>query len=259
MFPRIVRFVRSSLVTTGAGMIAVGASDALLDDSPETRYSSSALALAGLATMAAGHYLEREDARFIPQPVENAVHRILSEILGYCKTIGIIGGLTHLAKRAGPTSAATSMLLTGFCFPDMAKQELLSSVSVHYKMPWEKLRFLIIISGDYLTASSMKKVVNGEDLDVLSIVSLPIGFALMLGEMMYTCKNDIWGQLREGVNPQAVLTHTMNRRALKLQIGLGTMLTMQDIITERTDNYSIVSNAYTALVNVFLFASLVEI
>jgi hypothetical protein len=39
---------------------------------------------------------------------------------------------------------------------------------------WEKLRFAILTAGDFLLGSGMKKVVNGEHLDIFSIVALTL-------------------------------------------------------------------------------------
>jgi hypothetical protein len=253
----------SFLKYVGFGMVATGVQDGGLDDNPNSVYYNSAIAVLGFVGWAVGTYLESRESdapQFWPQNSTDLIRRTLN----YAAGAGVVCGLTHLIKHAGPTSAAMGTLGAGIFLP-VATQELsLAAIRPTTKMKWEKLRFAILTAGDFLLGSGMKKVVNGEHLDIFSIVALPLGFALTIGEGVYTYQSDIKPLAANVSNQQeqnrmlADVFRVLNKRMMKLTVGLGTLFTLQDIIQGSTDKYSIANDVYVMLTNIFLFAALLE-
>jgi hypothetical protein len=253
----------SLLKYVGFGMVATGIQDGGLDDNPNSAYYNSAIAVVGFVGWAVGSYLESREAnapRFWPANSTDLIRRTLN----YAAGAGAVCGLTHLIKQVGSTSAAIGTFSAGIILPVAAEELKVAANRLTPKMKWEKLRFAILTAGDFLFASSMKKVVNGEHLDILSIVALPLGFALAIGEGVYTYKNDIKPLVVNALNQydqsrlSADVLRVLNKRLMKLTVGLGTLFILQDIIQGNTDKYSIANDIYVILTNIFLFAALLE-
>jgi hypothetical protein len=251
------------LKSIGFGMVVTGVADGFLNDDPASPYYNTAIAVIGFAGWATGQYLESRELAPPPFWPTNSTD-LIKRALTYATGTGVATGLIHLIKQTGPNSAALGNIGTGI-FLTSAIQELnLILTQGSTKLKWEKLRFAILTVGDYLTGAAMKKVVNGESLDLFSIISLPLGFLMVISEGVYTYKNDIKPIALSGsaqLDQARLLSNlfrSLNKRAIKLTVGLGSLFTLQDILMSKQDKYSISSDAYVMLTNVFLFAALME-
>jgi hypothetical protein len=251
------------LKITGIGLVAAGSQDCFLDDAPNSSYYNSAITVVGFFSWALGTVIERrQNARAIDEAsrtpwIPRNSTELIKTSLKYSIGVGVVTGVTHLAKQVGTNSAAIGMATGALIFPvaiqELSRAEMFSGT----KLKWEKLRFALLNIGDYLTGSSMKKIFNGVPLDIFSIVSLPLGLALSLGEAVYTYKNDVKPQL-ESAGALAI-TSALNKRVLKLNIGLGTLFILQSLLMGETDKYSIDSDVYIMVTNIFLFMALMKI
>jgi hypothetical protein len=123
---------------------------------------------------------------------------------------------------------------------------------IHSDIPalkWERLRFLVLFLGDYTSMSGTRKLMNGDSLDLYTLISMPIGFALSISEWIYGRYHD------EGVTIGSATV----RRTFKLSTGLGSVFILKNILQGIDNNYAIFDYTYSALSNVFLILTLLEL
>jgi hypothetical protein len=257
MFGRVLKYV-------GFGLVVAGLQDEAIDfsDGSKAILYDCVIALAGLLTWGAGNYLEMR-APAVPQTSPHSTE-LIKKALRYGAGTGLSCGLVHLSKHTNTNSSAMSDINSG-CMLFIAAQELnLVVASGTTKLKWEKLRFAILTIGDYFTFYAGKKLLNREHLDLFSMITLPLGLGMVFGEAAYTFKNDMQPLITTGVRgidrARKInnFMRVLNKRMIRLTVGLGTIFILQDLIFGTRDKYSIASDAYGLLANFMLFAALME-
>ncbi|GEM_PF-6105261 len=235
------------LKNIGFGLVATATQDELFEDTTSP-YNIAAMVF-GACSWLAGIYLEAKFSDPNKKSYCNSTN-LIQKGLGYSAGLGVVNGVTHLIKQKYLISANVSNLMGGLWLYPSAIQELEKATTSEIpKLKWEKLRFLVLFAGDYLSATGIKHLINSEYLDLFTLISMPIGLALSISEGVYGYKNDI------GLN----ISSTLNRRAFKLSIGLGSIFILKNILMGSNDKYSIADNTYSVLTTILLFAALVEL
>lgn len=257
----------SFLKSLGFGMAVTGAVNDFLDPADYSIYYNSAISILGFFSWAVGTYLDCRAARnedapsFLPRGSTEMIKTGIRYTAGLCA----VSGITHLAKQQGNNSAGVSEFYAGAIALPSAIYELNLITKYHIrKLKWEKLRFAILSVADYFVGAAITKVLNREPLDLFSVISLPLGFAMILAEGVYTIMNDVkpidtTGSPDEDKKiARKNLGTALNKRNMKLTLGLSIIFIIQDIFVGHTDKHSINSDVYMIISNIFLFAALMQ-
>ncbi|MEO8402756.1 MAG: hypothetical protein ABI597_13375 [Gammaproteobacteria bacterium] len=255
------------LKSLGLGMAVTGAVNDFLDPAEFSIYYNSAISIVGFFSWAVGTYLDCRAARnadapsFFPRDSTEFIKTGIRYTAGLCT----ISGATHLIKQQGNNSAGVSELFAGAVALPTAIYEFNLIQKYHSrKLKWEKLRFAILSVADYFVGAGFTKMLNHEPLDLFSIISIPLGFAMIIAEGVYTIMNDVKPVKSTGSEEEDKkiakknLIAALNKRSIKLTIALGTIFLVQDIIAGHTDKHSINSDVYMVISNIFLFAALAQ-
>jgi hypothetical protein len=236
----------SLLKNIGFGFAATSVQDQLLEQEWRV-YDMVALTL-GTAAWCGGIYLEKRHARnnyIAPVKLSTAV---IKQALSHGSGFGLVTGITHIVKEVDTPSGKFALLNMALVSP-AAIMELNRAAIIYPTIPWEKLRLIVLIAGDYFLASGVKSFMNNGNRDTFTILSVVLGFIFATTEAAYGFKYD------KGLSFQNIL----NRRIFKIMAGVNMIFTLLDIINEDNDKYTIADDVYLTACSVLLFMTLLEL
>ncbi len=231
----------------GIGLTLTGVQDQFSEDSPSITQNIS-MASAGFVIFAIGVLMEVcFYSRSIQRPPFDSSYAIC-KTLGFTAGIGAVNGITHLSKGIDTHSANLGNLSAGLFLPNVSA--LVSSMTANQinSLKWEKLRFLTVLGGDLLIGEGIKPLINNGQFDLKNILLLGLGIGMSAAEWVYGRKNDI------GLNLNSALT----LRSCKLITALNIFFTIQDVVEQNFDKYTIADDAYSVFTAGLLLAATVK-
>lgn len=240
-----INWTPSLLKNLGFGLALTGAQDRA-NEEDFSAYNIAAMTIGAVAWIA-GACLEYRSAPN-PETCRNSTStKVIQQTLSHSAGLALVNTIANGIKDHSFNSSTFQRAL----FLSTPGGELNLSETKGFLIPgvqWETLRFLILSAGGYFSYSGLNNVYNG-DKDILSIISIPLGLALMLGELLYSVK-------MENESPKSLLN--LNRKILKTYSGATSILAVLDMIANIRDKYAVENDAFAILTNILMYASFIQ-
>ncbi len=231
----------------GIGLALTGMQDQFSEDSPSTTQNIS-IASTGFVFFAIGALIEFcFYSRSMQQPKFDSTYAIC-KALDLSAGIGVVNSITHFSKGIDKRTANLGNLGTGLFLKSVSDEVSSAIVNPISSLKWEKLRFLTLLSGDLLIAEGLKPLINSGQPDLKSMLLLGLGIGMSIAEWVYGRKNDI------GLN----LSSALILRSSKLTSALNLFFTIQDLVKQNFDKYTIADDGYAVLSTGILLAAIVK-
>lgn len=231
----------------GIGLALTGMQDQLSEDSPSTTQNIS-IASAGFVFFAIGALMEFcFYSRSMQHPKFDSSYAIC-KALDLCAGIGVVNGTWHFSEGIHKRTANLGNLGTGLFLKSVSDEVSSAIVNPIPSLKWDKLRFLTLFGGDLLIAEGLKPLINSGQPDLKSMLLLGLGLGMSTAEWVYGRKNDI------GLN----LSSALIWRSSKLSSALNIFFTIQDLVEQNFDKYTIADDGYAVLSAGLLLGAIVK-
>lgn len=235
----------SALEWLGSGLFIKGLTDQVIFENDN--FYNLIPAIIGTFCCITGRYLQIQGNPESKSSCNST--RVISQALRFTSGVGVVAGFDNLVRHKGNVYDNLGYIGAGLITQSAINELEIAATSHSSPLKWEKVRFIILAASDYATSYGLKKAFDGEELDLLSKVFIPVGFVASILEFLYGWKHD------EGID----LSHSILRRSFKLNALMNFVFSGIDFINKNFEKYAVVEDIYSIIVGALLLAVGIEL